>query len=59
MNDVTAIITVESPDLALTETVAYDDSVVVQPATGAGTVPDSGGYLFTVRSADVDRFEGG
>lgn len=59
MSDVTATIRVESPDLALTETVAHDDSAIVRPITGAGTVPDSDGYLFTIRSADFDRFEEG
>ena len=59
MTDVTATISLESPDLALTETVAYDESAVVQPVSGSGTVPDSEAHLYTVRSADFDRFEAG
>ena len=57
MSDVTATLRLSSPTLALTETVAYDDSATVQPVPGAGTVPDAGGYLFTIQSADFDRFE--
>jgi hypothetical protein len=48
MSDVTATLRVESPDPALTETVAYDDAATVQPVAGAGTVPNLGAYLFTV-----------
>lgn len=59
MTDVTATIALESPDLALTETVAYDESAVVQPVSGAGTVPDSEAHLFTVQSTDFERFETG
>lgn len=57
MSDITATIRVESPDLPLTETVAYDDTATVQPVVGAGTVTNLGGHLFTVRTADFDRFE--
>jgi predicted DNA binding protein len=57
MSDLTATIGLESPDLALTETVTYDESASVQPVTGAGTVPNAEGYLFTIRTADFDRFE--
>jgi predicted DNA binding protein len=59
MSDVTATIRLESPTLALTEAVAHDDTATVRPVAGAGTVPDSDRYLFTVRSADFDRFEAG
>lgn len=59
MSDVTATLRVESPDLALTETVAYDETATVQPVVGAGTVPNLGGHLFTVRTEDVERFETG
>jgi predicted DNA binding protein len=59
MSDITARLRVESPTLALTEAVAYDDTATVRPVAGAGTVPDSDRYLFTVRSADFDRFEAG
>ena len=59
MSDVTATIRLESPTLALTEAVAHDPTATVRPVAGAGTVPDSDRYLFTVRSADFDRFEDG
>ena len=57
MSDVTATLRVESPDLALTETVARDETATVQPVAGAGTVPNLGGHLFTVRTGDRERFE--
>ncbi|MEF8780712.1 MAG: helix-turn-helix domain-containing protein [Haloferacaceae archaeon] len=59
MSDVTATLRLESPDLALTETVAHDETATVQPITGAGTVPAAEGYLFTISSADFDAFEAG
>lgn len=57
MSDLTATIRLESSDLALTETVARDETATVQPIAGAGTVSNIGGHLFTVRTADFDRFE--
>lgn len=57
MSAITATIRVQSPDIPLTETVAFDDTAVVQPVTGAGTVPNLGTHLFTVRTVDFDRFE--
>ena len=57
MSDLTATIEIESPDLALTETVACDESATVQPVTGAGTVPNAEAYLFTIRTDDFGRFE--
>jgi predicted DNA binding protein len=57
MSDITATLRIESPDLALTETVAADDTATVQPVAGAGTVPNLGAHLFTVRTDDFDRFE--
>lgn len=59
MSDVTATLRVESPDLPLTETVAHDGSATVKPVSGAGTVPDLGASLFTVRTDDFERFETG
>jgi len=59
MSDLTATIRVESPTLALTEAVGYDPTATVRPVAGAGTVPNSDRYLFTVRSGDFDRFEAG
>ncbi len=59
MGDVTATIRVESPDLPLTKTVEYDESATVKPVSGAGATPELGTYLFTVRTADFDRFETG
>lgn len=57
MSAITATLRVESPDLALTETVACDASATVQPVASAGTVPNLGAHLFTVRTEDFDRFE--
>jgi len=59
MTDITATLRLESPDLALTETVRHDETATVQPIASAGTVPDPDGYVFTVQSADFDRFEAG
>lgn len=59
MSDITATLRVESPDLALTETVAYDETATIQPVSGAGTVPNLGAYLFSVRTDDFERFETG
>ncbi len=59
MNAVTATIRVESVKLPLTETVAYDESAIVQPVSGAGTVPNLGAHLFTVQTDDFERFETG
>ena len=59
MGDVTATIRVESPDLPLTRTVEYDESATVKPVSGAGATPELGTYLFTVETADFDRFEAG
>lgn len=59
MSGVTATLRVESPDLPLTATVTHDESATVQPVSSAGTVPHLGGHLFTVQTADFDRFETG
>lgn len=59
MTDITATLKVESPDIALTSTVAYDETAIVQPVSGAGTVSDQDFHLFTVRTDDFDRFETG
>lgn len=59
MSDLTATVRVEHPDLALTGTVAHDPTATVQPVTEAGTDPESGSYLFTIQSADFERFEAG
>lgn len=59
MNAVTATLRVESADLPLTETVAYDESAIVQPVSSAGTVPNLGTHLFTVQTDDFERFETG
>lgn len=59
MTDVLAVFRVEHPDIALTATVAHDESAVVHPIRGAGTDPTGDRHLFSVRSADFDRFEAG
>jgi predicted DNA binding protein len=58
MSDVTVTIRLEAPDLALTRTVASADAATVSPVAGAGTVPNLGAHLFTVRTDDFERFEG-
>jgi predicted DNA binding protein len=57
MSDITATLRIKSPDLALTETVAYANTATVQPVAGVGTVPNLGAHLFTVQTDDFDRFE--
>lgn len=57
MSDITATLRLESLDLALTKTVTDVDSVTVQPVASAGTVRNLGAHLFTVQTADFDRFE--
>lgn len=57
MSGITATLRLESPDLALTETVAYADTATVQPVPGSGTVPNLGTYLFTVQTDDFAGFE--
>ena len=57
MSDITVTLRLESPDLALTRTVARADTATVQPVAGTGTVPNLGAYLFTVQTEDFDRFE--
>jgi predicted DNA binding protein len=59
MSDIIATLRVESPALALTETVAYDETATVEPVSGAGTVPNLGAHLFSVRTDDFERFETG
>lgn len=59
MSDITAILTVESPDLPLTSTLATDETAIVKPVSGAGTVSALSTHLFTVRTNDFDRFETG
>ncbi|MBB6646575.1 helix-turn-helix domain-containing protein [Halobellus ruber] len=57
MDDITATLRVKSPDLALTETVANVAAATVKPVSGAGTAPNLGAYLFSVRTDDFERFE--
>jgi predicted DNA binding protein len=59
MNDVVAVVRVYHPDLALTRTVAHDESATVQPVREAGTDPEGDSHFFSVRSADFERFESG
>lgn len=59
MTDLLAVFRVEHPAIALTETVAHDASAVIHPISGAGTDPTGDRHLFSVRSADFDRFEDG
>jgi hypothetical protein len=59
MTDILAVFRVEHPDIALTATVGHDESAVLQPIRGAGTDPTGDRHLFSVHSADLDRFEAG
>lgn len=59
MSDILAVFRVEHPDIALTATVAHDESAIVRPISGAGTDPESDRYLFSVTTAAFDRFEAG
>lgn len=59
MNDILAVFRVEHPDLALTETVAFDPSAKIRPIREAGTDPERDRYLFSVTSSDFDRLEEG
>ncbi len=59
MTDVLARFRVEHPDIALTETVAHDETAVLRPVREAGTDPESERYLFSVTSDDFDRLEAG
>lgn len=57
MSGITATLRMESPNLALTETLVYDDTATVQPVANAGTVRNLASYMFTVQTDDLDRFE--
>lgn len=59
MTDVLARFRVEHPDIALTETVAHDETAVLRPIREAGTDPEGDRYLFSVTSDDFDRLEAG
>lgn len=59
MTDVLAVFRVEHPDIALTATVAHDESAVIRPIQDAGTDPAADRYLFSVQSGDFDRLEAG
>lgn len=59
MTDILAAFRIEHPALALTETVAHDGSAVVEPVREVATDPERERYLFSVTSADFDRFEAG
>ncbi|MFW6458659.1 MAG: helix-turn-helix domain-containing protein [Halodesulfurarchaeum sp.] len=56
MNEITATLRLESTDLALTETVGFDETATVKPLSSAGTA-DLEVYLYLVRTDDFDRFE--
>jgi predicted DNA binding protein len=57
MSGVTAVLRVEHPDLALTETAARDRSATIHPVREAGTDAESGSHHFVVRSESFDRFQ--
>ncbi|WP_251342593.1 helix-turn-helix domain-containing protein [Haloplanus halophilus] len=57
MGGLTAVLRVEHPDLALTETVAADPSATIHPVREAGTDAESDDHHFVVQSADFERFE--
>jgi hypothetical protein len=53
----TAVLGVEHPDLALTETAARDRSATIHPVREAGTDAESGHHHFVVRSDSFERFD--
>jgi predicted DNA binding protein len=57
MSGLTAVLHVEHPDLALTETAARDRSATIHPVREAGTDAESGRHHFAVRSDSFDRFD--
>ena len=57
MSGLTAVLRIEHPDLALTETVARDRSATIHPIREAGTETDSGSHHFVVRSESFERFD--
>lgn len=59
MTDILAVFRVEDMDIALTETIAHDESAVISPVHDVGTDPESDRYLFSVTSDDFGRFESG
>ena len=59
MADILAVFRVEHPDIALTGTVAHDETATIRPIRQAGTDPESDRYLFSVTSDDFDAFEAG
>jgi predicted DNA binding protein len=59
MNDITAVIRVEHPDIVLTETVTHDRSANVKSVSEAGNDPTSGVFLYHVESSDFGQFEDG
>jgi predicted DNA binding protein len=59
MNDITAVVRVEHPDIVLTETVTHDRSANVKSVSEAGNDPTSGRFLYHVESSDFGQFEAG
>lgn len=59
MTDILAVFRIEHPGIALTATVAHDESAVIRPIRGAGTDPSGDRHLFSVHSTALDRFEAG
>lgn len=59
MNDVSADLRVQHPDLVLTEALRHDESATVRPASESAAESESGTYVYTVTSADFERFEAG
>lgn len=53
----TAVLAVEHPDLALTETAARDRSATIHPVREAGTDAESGHHHVVVRSDSFERFD--
>jgi predicted DNA binding protein len=59
MSDIKAVVRIEHPDIVLTETVVYDSDATVTSVSEAGTDPQSGRFLYYVKSPDFLRFEEG
>lgn len=59
MTDILAVFRVQHSDLALTETLAHDETATIRPIRQAGRSPESERHLFSVQASDFEVFEEG
>ncbi|MEF8839218.1 MAG: helix-turn-helix domain-containing protein [Haloarculaceae archaeon] len=59
MDDVSADLRVQHPDLVLTDALRHDGTATVRPASESAAESESGTYVYTVTSSDFERFEAG